>query len=70
MSPFSRFVFLFPPSLQVGTVAAPCGSPAVPHLHRYYGFVRSLGILPRSLRFPAAARTLDLAEAVLPVGGG
>src|SRR5262252_4480039 len=29
----------FPP---VGTVAAPCGSPAVPHLRRYYGFVRLL----------------------------
>jgi hypothetical protein len=29
----------FPP---VGPVAASCGSPAVPHLHRYYGFVRLL----------------------------
>jgi len=29
----------FPP---VGPVAAPCGSPAVPHLHRYYGVVRLL----------------------------
>jgi len=29
----------FPP---VGTVAAPCGSPAVPHLRGYYGFVRLL----------------------------
>src|ERR1035437_4326232 len=29
----------FPP---VGLVAAPCGSPAVPHLHRYYGVVRLL----------------------------
>ena len=29
----------FPP---VGSVAAPCGSPAVPHLHRYYGVVRLL----------------------------
>src|SRR5215467_1157654 len=29
----------FPP---VGIVAAPCGSPAVPHLHGYYGFVRLL----------------------------
>ena len=29
----------FPP---VGLVAAPCGSPAVPRLHRYYGVVRLL----------------------------
>src|SRR5215471_20046232 len=29
----------FPP---VGSVAAPCGSPAVPHLCRYYGVVRLL----------------------------
>jgi hypothetical protein len=29
----------FPP---VGTVAAPSGSPAVPHHHGYYGFVRLL----------------------------
>src|ERR1035438_7867576 len=29
----------FPP---VGPVAAPCGSPAVPHLHRYYEVVRLL----------------------------
>ena len=29
----------FPP---VGSVAAPCGSPAVPHLHRYYWVVRLL----------------------------
>jgi hypothetical protein len=29
----------FPP---VGSVAAPFGSPAVPHLHRYYGVVRLL----------------------------
>jgi hypothetical protein len=29
----------FPP---VGTVAAPFGSPAVRHLHRYYGLVRLL----------------------------
>ena len=35
----------FPP---VGPVAAPCGSPAVPHLHRYYGFVRLLVHLSRS----------------------
>ena len=26
----------------VGSVAAPCGSPAVPHLHRYYRVVRLL----------------------------
>ena len=32
-------VLPFPP---VGSVAAPLGSPAVPHLHRYYGFVRLL----------------------------
>src|SRR6266853_383064 len=37
----------FPP---VGAVAAPCGSPAVPHLRRYYGVVRLLAILPCPLR--------------------
>jgi hypothetical protein len=47
--------------------AAPCGGPTVPHLHRYYGFIRSLGIHPCRLRFLAAARTLDLAEDVLSV---
>ena len=31
-----------PPFPPVGPVAAPCGSPAVPHLHRYYGVVRLL----------------------------
>ena len=39
------FVPPFPP---VGTVAAPCGSPAVPHLPRYYGFIRLLVPLSRS----------------------
>jgi len=32
----------FPP---VGTVAAPFGSPAVPHLHRYYEVLRLLSHL-------------------------
>src|SRR5215469_5989694 len=36
----------FPP---VGSVAAPCGSPAVPHLRRYYGVVR---LLPHSSVHP------------------
>ena len=31
-----------PPFPPVGSVAAPCGSPAVPRLHRYYGVVRLL----------------------------
>jgi ABC-type Fe3+ transport system permease subunit len=31
-----------PPFPPVDTVAAPFGSPAVPHLRRYYGFVRLL----------------------------
>jgi|SRR6516165_3675154 len=31
-----------PPFPPVGTVAAPFGSPAVPHLRGYYGFVRLL----------------------------
>src|SRR6516164_4406351 len=44
----------FPP---VGTVAAPFGSPAVPHLRGYYGFVRLLATLPRRLRSPLAAGT-------------
>src|SRR6266849_7937833 len=35
---------LIPP---VGTVAAPCGSPAVPHFHRYYEALRLLAIHPR-----------------------
>jgi hypothetical protein len=41
MSPFDRCVacFSLPP---VGSVAAPCGSPAVPHVPRYYGVVRLL----------------------------
>jgi hypothetical protein len=38
---------LVPPFPPVGTVAAPCGSPAVPHLHRYYGVVRLLVHLSR-----------------------
>jgi hypothetical protein len=42
MSPFDRFVRLFPPFPPVAPVAAPCGSPAVPHLHRYYEVVRLL----------------------------
>ena len=33
---------LVPPFPPMGTVAAPFGSPAVPHLHRYCGFVRLL----------------------------
>jgi hypothetical protein len=44
-------------------VAAPCGSPAVPHLHRYYGFVRlllhpyaSASGFPRRLRFRSCER--------------
>jgi hypothetical protein len=32
----------------MGTLAAPCGSPAVPHLHGYYGVVRLLIHLSRS----------------------
>jgi len=43
MSPFNRFVRLLPPFPPVGAVAAPLtGSPAVPHLHRYYEVVRLL----------------------------
>src|SRR5205809_1049009 len=41
----------FPP---VDTVAAPCGSPAVLHLHRYYGFVRLLFGLPPVRVVPSA----------------
>ena len=37
----------FPPA---GTVAAPCGSPAVPRPHRYYGVVRLLHHPSRFLR--------------------
>ena len=39
---------LVPPFPPVGAVAAPCGSPAVPHLHRYYGVIRLLVHLSRS----------------------
>jgi hypothetical protein len=53
----------FPP---VGPVAAPCGSPAVPHLPRYYGLVRSLSTRPHPLRSPAVARTLDLCRSCPP----
>jgi hypothetical protein len=34
----------------VGTVAAPFGNPAVPHLHRYYGVVRLL-VHPSSVAY-------------------
>jgi hypothetical protein len=46
------FVRPFPP---VGTVAAPCGSPAVPHLPWYYGLIRLLVHRSSRLRFPLAA---------------
>src|ERR1700692_3069942 len=42
MSPFNRFVRLLPPSLRRVPWPLPCGSPAVPHLHQYYGVVRLL----------------------------
>jgi len=42
----------FPP---VDAVAAPRGSPAVLHLHRYYGLVRLLVCPCLRLRFPLAA---------------
>ena len=41
MFPFARYVHLFPASLQWSHGRA-FRSPAVPHLHRYYGFVRLL----------------------------
>src|SRR4029077_9357666 len=66
---FQQIRVLVPPFPPVGPVAAPCGSPAVPHLHRYYGFIRSLSIHPRRLRFPAVARTLDLCGGC-PLGRG
>src|SRR5664279_4751065 len=40
---FQQIRTLAPPFPPVGPVAAPCGSPAVPHLHRYYEVVRLLG---------------------------
>src|ERR1039457_3330621 len=39
----------FPP---VDTVAAPCGSPAVLHLHRYYGLIRLLTTRACASGFP------------------
>jgi hypothetical protein len=42
MFPFDRCVLLVSPFPPVGTVAAPCGSPAVPRLPRYYGVIRLL----------------------------
>jgi len=44
-------------------VAAPCGSPAVPHLHRYYGVVRLLVHLSRS-------PPVSLGDRYLPWRGG
>ena len=49
----------------MGPVAAPKnGSPAVPHLHRYYGLVRLLSPHPERLRSPLVVRYLiaDMAE--------
>ena len=39
---FQQIRTLAPPFPPVGLVAAPCGSPAVSHLHRYYEVVRLL----------------------------
>ena len=50
-APIRRPVHPFPP---VDTVAAPCGSPAVLHLHRYYGLVRLLACPCLRLRLPLA----------------
>jgi len=52
MSPFNRFVRLLPPSLQRVPWPPPFGSPAVPHLPRYYGVVRLL-------RHPSAPPPVD-----------
>jgi hypothetical protein len=56
----------FPP---VGSVAAPCGSPAVPHFHRYYRVVRLLqhpSVLPPVNPWLHVPHT-PLSEAVLLV---
>src|SRR5207253_9699483 len=47
---FARYIRSGNPFPPVGPVAAPCGIPAVPHLHRYYGFLRPLPIHPSPLR--------------------
>ena len=39
---FRQMRTLVPPFPPVGAVAAPCGSPAVPRHHRYYGVIRLL----------------------------
>jgi hypothetical protein len=49
----------FPPG---GPVAAPCGSPAVPHLLRYYEFLRRLEIPPCPSGRPLESRTSPAEE--------
>jgi hypothetical protein len=56
----------FPP---VGTVAAPCGSPAVPRSRRYYGFVRLLSIPPCPSGLPWGHVPPDVRGVPLGVGG-
>lgn len=58
MYPSIRYVSLFPPSLQWVPWPPRLRSPAVPHLHRYYGVVRLLPTLPGDLRSPLASRYL------------
>jgi hypothetical protein len=55
----------FPP---VGAVAAPCGSPAVPHFHRYYGVVRLLAIHPCSLQLTLGSHPPSIRTEGIPPG--
>jgi hypothetical protein len=55
------FVRPFPP---VGAVAAPSGSPAVPHLHRYIWVRKTARHPSRCLRFPLASGTSAGEEAM------
>ena len=55
MFPFVSYVHLFPPSLQWVPWPAPCGSPTVPHLRRYYGSSVAHPSVCGRLRSPLAA---------------
>src|SRR5256885_7785223 len=69
MSPFNRFVRLFPPSLQRVPWPPPFGSPAVPRLPRYYGVVRLLPSFRAPSGRPSGARTSRHRHLALGVGG-
>ena len=61
MFTFARYVHLFPPPSS-GFRGRSFRSPAVPHLYRYYGFVRPLSIRGQAPTVPLGARVTDLAS--------